>query len=101
MLFSRPAFRLTNGYVNYNFNYRTNIDTPYLEKNIQQHNVLGQFNAMVAGSLPVQVNYWLRQSNSRIFRNIADVQVSFNGSTLSGSITINHAEQTACGRFSA
>jgi hypothetical protein len=79
MLFGPPILRLTNGYVNYNFNYRSNIDTPYAEKNIQQHHVQGQFNALIAGSLPIQVNYWLRQTNSQIFKDIADVQVSFNG----------------------
>ncbi|WP_315815584.1 hypothetical protein [Paraflavitalea speifideaquila] len=33
----------------------------------------------VAGYLPVRINWWSRQSNSRIFRDISDVQVSFDG----------------------
>ena len=79
MLVTRPAFRFNGGYVSYQFNYRSIIDTPYAEKDIMQHNVAGQMNVTVGGSFPLQIRYWLRQSNSNIFRNIADVQVSFSG----------------------
>jgi hypothetical protein len=74
---NKPFLRLDGGYVAYQFNYRSNIDTPYVEKNIAQHNITGQLNVTLAG-LPLQANFWLRQSNSHIFRDITDVQVSFN-----------------------
>lgn len=77
---TRPAFRFTGGYASYNFNYRSNIDTPYAEKDIAQHNIAGRMNFTVAGIFPIQVTYWIRQSNSQVFRNIFDVQVSFSGS---------------------
>jgi hypothetical protein len=76
---TRPAFRVNGGMVCYNANYRSIIDTPYAEKGILQHNVTGRWDVTVAGIFPIQVNYWLRQSNSRFFKNIYDVQVNFNG----------------------
>ena len=60
----------------YTGNYRSIIDTPYGEKNFLQHNITGRWNVTVAGIFPVQVNYWLRQSNSQFFKNIYDVQLS-------------------------
>jgi hypothetical protein len=78
----KPAFRLHGGYISYNFNYRSVIDTPYAEKDIMQHNVMGRLDMTIAGFVPLQINYWFRQSNSGFFRNIADVQLSFNGAAL-------------------
>ena len=79
LFITRPAFRVNGGMICYNANYRSIIDTPYAEKGILQHNVTGRWNVTLAGIFPMQVNYWLRQSNSRFFRNIYDVQASFNG----------------------
>src|SRR5262245_12802071 len=59
-LFTRPALQFTGGTVSYNFNYRSNIDTPYLQKDVVQHNVSGRLDVTVAGAIPVQVNYRLR-----------------------------------------
>jgi hypothetical protein len=75
---TRPFFKLNGGMVCYNANYRALIDTPYAEKDILQHNITGRWDATVAGIVPIQVNYWLRRSNSSFFRNIYDVQVAFN-----------------------
>jgi hypothetical protein len=75
---TRPIFKLNGGMVCYNANYRALIDTPYAEKGILQHNITGRLDATVAGIVPLQINYWVRQSNSSFFRNIYDVQVAFN-----------------------
>src|SRR5581483_6814047 len=79
LFITRPAIRIKGGYVSYQFNYRSIIDTPYAEKNVMQHNVMGRLNVTVANLVPLQVNYWVRRTNSQFFRNIADVQVAFNG----------------------
>jgi hypothetical protein len=76
---TRPILTLNSGTVCYNANYRSIIDTPYAENGILQHNITGRWNLTVAGIFPIQVNYWLRQSNSHFFKNIYDVQVAFNG----------------------
>jgi hypothetical protein len=79
LLKTKPALSFDGGYTSYYFNYRSAIDTPYAERNIMQHHVTGRLQVTAAGVLPLQISYWLRQSNSHIFRNIADVQVAFNG----------------------
>lgn len=78
-LFERKLLlKYNGGFISYNFNHRSNIDTPFLEKNITQHNITGNLNFTVAGNLPFTVNYWSRQSNSVYFRNITDVQIIFD-----------------------
>jgi hypothetical protein len=79
LLVTRPAFHINGGMVCYNFNFRSLIDTPYAEKNIIQHNMTGRLNVTAAGIFPLQVNYWIRQSNSDFFKNIYDVQLAFSG----------------------
>lgn len=74
----KSIVRFTGGYTAYNFNYRSNVDTPFVDKNVYQNNLAGQLNMLVTGSIPLQVNFWGRQTNSSIFRNIADVRISFN-----------------------
>lgn len=75
---SKPLAQFSGGYVSYNFNYRSNIDTPYVESNIAQHNVMGMLNFSMAGIIPLSLIFRTRQSNSQIFRDITDVQLSFN-----------------------
>lgn len=80
LLHNKPLLSFTGGYAAYYFNFRSAIDTPYVESNVYQNNITGRFNFLVAGQVPIQVNYWLRQTNSTVFRNIADVQVTFSQS---------------------
>lgn len=79
LLYAKPLLKLGSGYVSYQFNYRSAIDTPYIEKDIAQHNLTGNLQLTVAGHLPLRVTWWSRQSNSRVFRDITDVQVAFDG----------------------
>ncbi len=79
LLLTKPLVKANGGYVSYQFNYRSAIDTPYVEKNIAQHNITGNLFFTLAGHLPVRLTWWSRQSNSRVFRDITDVQASFDG----------------------
>ena len=72
------SLRFTGGYVGYNFNYRSDLDTPYTEKNMTQHQVVSTLNFVVADLVPIRVNTLIRRSNSLIFQNITDVQVAFD-----------------------
>lgn len=65
------------GYASYALNYRSVIDTPYAEKNILQHNISGQLNFFAAG-IPLQATYLVRRSNSKVFQNIQDIQLSLD-----------------------
>jgi hypothetical protein len=87
--FNKPALRFGGGYVNYAYNFRSNIDTPFAEKNIGQHNVTGSINVVAGSVLPLKVNYWIRQSNSVLFRNVTDVQVVFDAAGFKDNLTRN------------
>jgi len=93
LFITRPAFRINGGVIAYTANYRSLIDTPYAEKDILQHNVTGRWDVTLGGIFPVQVNYWLRQSNSSFFKNIYDVQLSFNGREFQNKIRTSMRER--------
>ena len=79
---SHPSFlQFTGGYASYGFNYRSDLDTPYTEKNITQHQVVSTLNFTVAGLVPIRVNSYIRRSNSAIFRDITDVQFAFDAAS--------------------
>ncbi|OQP68403.1 hypothetical protein [Niastella populi] len=86
LFITRPAFRLNGGMIGYVGNYRSIIDTPYAEKGIIQHNITGRWDITLANIFPLQINYRVRQSNSSFFRNIYDVQASFNQAAFQNSI---------------
>lgn len=68
-------FQFTGGYISYDMQYRSNIDTPFQEKNIMQHQVNGSVGVQLAERFPLRVNFFIRQSNSKLYRDIADVQL--------------------------
>jgi hypothetical protein len=79
--FSKPWLRSNGGYISYMADYRSNIDTPYAEKNIMQHLLTGTMRFSVAKNLPLIANFWIRRTNSPFFRNINDVQIQFDAAT--------------------
>lgn len=90
---NKSLLSLNGGYTGYHYNYRSNIDTPYAEQDIAQHNITGQLQVTAAGVLPFRIKYWVRKSNSAIFRDIADVQVVFEGGTFRNSAQAAIKEQ--------
>lgn len=74
----KPLAKFSGGYVSYQFDYRSNIDTPFVERNLAQHNTTGQLNFMLGNLLPMRVTFWSRQSNSSLFRDITSVNASFD-----------------------
>ncbi|WP_127132523.1 hypothetical protein [Pseudoflavitalea rhizosphaerae] len=75
---TKPLVKFAGGYVSYQFDYRSNIDTPYIEKDLAQHNTTGHLNFTLGNILPMRVTFWSRQSNSSLFRDITSVNVSFD-----------------------
>jgi hypothetical protein len=75
---AKPFVRIGSGYINYSWNYRSGIDTPFVERNLSQHLVTGSFNATIANTIPLRVTYFERRSNSNIFRDFRDVRVELN-----------------------
>lgn len=75
---TKPLVKFGGGYVSYQFDYRSNIDTPFIEKDLAQHNTTGHLNFMLGNILPMRVTFWSRQSNSSLFKDITNVNVSFD-----------------------
>jgi hypothetical protein len=77
-LFSRPWLKIQGGYVSYQGNYRSGIDTPFNEKNLWQHVIAGSANITIGSFLPIRVNYFERQTNSSYFRDYRDISIDLN-----------------------
>lgn len=84
----KSGIQFNGGFLVYNFNYRKNIDTPIVEKNILQHSSYGQMNFSVF-SLPVNVSYLVRRSNSEYYRDINDVQVAYDAGAFQNNFKSN------------
>ncbi|MBO9683461.1 MAG: hypothetical protein J7502_12465, partial [Flavisolibacter sp.] len=79
-IITRPsrAVDFNGGYVNYNWNYRSNIDTPFQERNLSQHLITTGLNFTIAQTVPIIITYSGRESNSKYFKDYRDLRVEFN-----------------------
>ena len=75
---ARPALQLTGGSISYDWNYRSNIDTPFQEHGVAQNLVSAHLDLVLASAYPFTVSYFERESNSQYFRSYRDVRVAFN-----------------------
>src|SRR6185312_2131405 len=74
----RPLIVFKNGIINYNYSYRSNLDTPFTGNNLQQHFANISSNMLLAQKFPLRVSVYERRSNSPYFKNYTDVRVEFN-----------------------
>jgi hypothetical protein len=78
---SNTPFLKLRGSVQYDFLYRSLIDTPFYQKNYQQHTAQANFDFLFKNTYPVRVTLLARRTNSPYFTNIADVNVQLNQSS--------------------
>src|SRR5689334_15876513 len=69
----KKPLSISGGNLLYQYDYRSNIDTPFLDKNISQHYLNGQINVTAFNAVPLTVTFLIRETNSSIFRDIHDV----------------------------
>lgn len=74
----KPLIEFQDAFLSYNYNYRSNIDTPFVEKEISQHTINANVSFTLAKLFPLFLNVWSRRSNSIYFKDITDVQFSFD-----------------------
>lgn len=67
-----------HGNVSYDYFYRSAIDTPIAQKDLQQHTERVYLDLLVKEKYPLKVNFISRQSNSPYFRNFIDVNFQFD-----------------------
>lgn len=72
-----PLFKI-HGNIQYDFTYRSLIDTPFSQKDFSQHTIQTTLDLTIKENLPVRVTILTRQSNSPYFDDITDVSVQFN-----------------------
>jgi hypothetical protein len=74
---NRPI-QINGGTVSYYYDYRSNIDTPFVDRNVAQHNITGQMSITVFNALPLNVSFFVRRTNSSLFADISDIRIDFN-----------------------
>lgn len=74
----KPLIIIKNGIISYNYTYRSSLDTPYLENNVEQHLVSISANILLAQKIPLRVSVYERRTNSIYFRNYTDAHIEFN-----------------------
>jgi hypothetical protein len=76
-----PLIAFNGGFANYNYTYRSRLDTPFAERNLSQHVGTGYLGFTVANKFPLRFTYLVRQGNSAYFRNIYDARVEFDAAS--------------------
>jgi hypothetical protein len=66
------------GEISYEFLYRSQIDTPFAQKDFRQHIVRGAFRTDILNKYPVKINMAYKVSNSPFMRNTIDVSLGFD-----------------------
>ena len=82
-----------HGDITYDFFYRSAIDTPFADNNIQQHNIRANIYLLIAKKLPVSLQVNTRQTNSRFFKNYTDLNFQFNGQAYNNAVKDQLAAQ--------
>ena len=72
---SKPLFQVGNGYIGYNWSYRSGKDSSFIEDNVSQNLLSGSFTATIAQTLPLRVTYLERRTNSKLFKDFRYISV--------------------------
>ncbi|MBL7726517.1 MAG: hypothetical protein JNM68_02475, partial [Dinghuibacter sp.] len=73
-----PLLSWNGGALQYGLTHNSIVDSPFAEKNILQHQLQLSARFTVARTLPVQVYFTARKSNSLFFRDIYDTRVDID-----------------------
>lgn len=66
-----------HGNVMYDLYYQSNVDTPYVEKDVYQHTLQTSLELTYKDAYPIRVNFTTRMGNSSLFRNLTDFNLQF------------------------
>jgi hypothetical protein len=82
----KVPFMTVHGNVMYNVNYYSRIDTPYNEDNIYQHTIQTYLDVLIKGQYPFRVFLTNNFSNSPLFHNFNDFNMSWTNTGFNQSI---------------
>lgn len=75
-----------HGNVIYDLFYQSNIDTPFVQKDVYQHTVQTSLELTYKDNYPIRVNFTTRMSNSSLFRNLTDFNLQYTNRDFKNSI---------------
>ena len=87
--FSTPFIGVTHGQINYSFYYRSQVDTPYSQNDVYQHQVNSTAGVFVGNLLPFKITTLVRRTNSILYRSLTDVQAEFDGQQFQQAFVTN------------
>ncbi len=67
-----------HGNVSYDFFYRSKIDTPFSQQNLQQHTERVWLNVLIKEKYPFKIGFTARQSNSPFYRDLYNTNLNFD-----------------------
>jgi hypothetical protein len=82
----KTAGLVIHGNVQYDFTFRSLVDTPFAQKDFAQHSIQTSMDILIRDQYPVRVTLSTRRSNSSYFENITDVNFQFNRSDLLNTV---------------
>jgi hypothetical protein len=91
-------FLVIHGNVMYDYFYQSNIDTPFVERDIQQHTVQTNLSITIKNRYPLRVAFSTQQGNSALFRNLTGARLSYNNMDFKNQLLLN-ARNWAIGNF--
>lgn len=75
---AKPKLITVHGNVSYDFFYRSKIDTPFSQQNLQQHTERVWLDVVIKEKYPFKVGFTARQSNSPFFRDLYNMNLNFD-----------------------
>lgn len=78
-----------HGNIAYDFFYRSRIDTPFNQQNLQQHTERVWLDILVKEKYPFRIGFTARQSNSDYYRDLYNVNLNFDRNTYTRNIKQN------------
>lgn len=66
-----------HGNIMYDLFYQSNVDTPFVQKDVYQHTLQTTLELTYKDRYPIRVNFTTRMGNSSLFRNLTDLNLQF------------------------
>ncbi|TWI88864.1 hypothetical protein LX66_2951 [Chitinophaga japonensis] len=75
---SRKPFLTVHGNIVYDLYYQSNVDTPYLEKELYQHTLQTSLEITIRDQYPLRVAFTTQRGNSALFRDITGLNLQYS-----------------------
>ncbi|ACU62226.1 hypothetical protein Cpin_4792 [Chitinophaga pinensis DSM 2588] len=87
-----------HGNVVYDLFYQSNIDTPFVQKDVYQHTVQTSLELTYKDNYPIRVNFTTRMSNSSLFRNLTDFNLQYTNRDFKNAV-LQKAKNWDAGKY--